>query len=64
MVPGAAEGHQERLHALGGIPGIFFSYDISPMKVINREQRPKSFASFLTGMFAVVGGTSDCRGSH
>ncbi len=54
---GAAEGHKERLHAHGGIPGIFFSYDISPMKVINREQRPKSFASFLTGMFAVVGGT-------
>ena len=54
---GAAEGHKERLHAHGGIPGVFFSYDISPMKVINREQRPKTFASFLTGMFAVVGGT-------
>lgn len=54
---GAAEGHKERLHAHGGIPGVFFSYDISPMKVINREQRPKTFASFLTGLFAVVGGT-------
>ena len=53
----AAEGHKERLHAYGGIPGAFFSYDISPMKVINREARPKSFANFLTGVCAVVGGT-------
>jgi endoplasmic reticulum-Golgi intermediate compartment protein 3 len=53
----AAEGHKERLHAHGGIPGVFFSYDISPMKVINREARPKTFANFLTGVCAVVGGT-------
>ncbi|EHY59391.1 ER-derived vesicles protein erv46 [Exophiala dermatitidis] len=53
----AAEGHKERLHAHGGIPGVFFSYDISPMKVINREVRPKSFANFLTGVCAVIGGT-------
>ncbi|EXJ87040.1 hypothetical protein A1O3_03997 [Capronia epimyces CBS 606.96] len=53
----AAEGHKERLHAYGGIPGVFFSYDISPMKVINREVRPKSFANFLTGVCAVIGGT-------
>ena len=53
----AAEGHRERLHAHGGIPGVFFSYDISPMKVINREARTKTFASFLTGVCAVIGGT-------
>ena len=53
----AAEGHKERLHAHGGIPGVFFSYDISPMKVINREIRPKTFAGFLTGVCAVIGGT-------
>ena len=41
----------------GGIPGVFFSYDISPMKVINREERTKSFAGFLTGVCAVIGGT-------
>ncbi|KAL6715907.1 ER-derived vesicles protein erv46 [Lecanora helva] len=51
------EGHKERLHARGGIPGVFFSYDISPMKVINREERTKSFAGFLTGVCAVIGGT-------
>ncbi|KAF2836323.1 endoplasmic reticulum-golgi intermediate compartment protein-like protein 3 [Patellaria atrata CBS 101060] len=52
-----SEGHKERLHARGGIPGVFFSYDISPMKVINREARPKSFSGFLVGVCAVVGGT-------
>ncbi|EME79795.1 uncharacterized protein MYCFIDRAFT_64499 [Pseudocercospora fijiensis CIRAD86] len=51
------EGHKERVHARGGIPGVFFSYDISPMKVINRETRAKSFSGFLVGVCAVIGGT-------
>jgi len=72
------EGHSERLHARGGIPGVFFSYvcltfsphlltlsiiflttlqDISPMKVVNREARSKSFSGFLVGVCAIVGGT-------
>ncbi|RKF71309.1 Uncharacterized protein C24B11.08c [Golovinomyces cichoracearum] len=50
-------GHKEKLHARGGIPGVFFSYDISPMKVINREERTKSFTGFLTGLCAIFGGT-------
>jgi hypothetical protein len=53
----SAEGHAERQHSKGGIPGVFFSYDISPMKVINREERPKSFLGFLAGLCAIVGGT-------
>ncbi|KPM40959.1 hypothetical protein AK830_g5603 [Neonectria ditissima] len=53
----AAEGHAERLHSRGGIPGVFFSYDISPMKVINREERSKNFSGFLAGLCAIVGGT-------
>lgn len=66
-------GHKETLHARGGIPGVFFSYvssriltslsptdnkqDISPMKVINREERSKTFTGFLTGLCAIIGGT-------
>lgn len=69
----SAEGHKEKIHARGGIPGVFFSYvcfpiliqhcptnslqDISPMKVINREVRSKTLAGFLTGLCAIVGGT-------
>ncbi|KAG9382164.1 Endoplasmic reticulum-Golgi intermediate compartment protein 3 [Pyrenophora tritici-repentis] len=51
------DGHKERIHARGGIPGVFFSYDISPMKVVNREVREKSFSGFLVGLCAVIGGT-------
>lgn len=50
-------GHKERIHARGGIPGVFFSYDISPMKVVNREVRTKSFSGFLVGLCAIIGGT-------
>jgi hypothetical protein len=53
---GRDEDHPHTLHSRGGIPGVFFAYDISPMKVINREQRRKSFGMFLTGACAVVGG--------
>jgi len=53
----SAEGHKEKIHARGGIPGVFFSYDISPMKVINREERTKTLAGFLTGLCAIIGGT-------
>lgn len=31
--------------------------DISPMKVINRETRTKTFSGFLVGVCAVIGGT-------
>ncbi|KAL1935903.1 hypothetical protein VTP01DRAFT_37 [Rhizomucor pusillus] len=38
-----------------GLPGVFFIMDISPMLIIYREERA-SFASFITGVFAIVGG--------
>ena len=34
----AAEGHKERLHARGGIPGVFFSY-VSPSHQITSRQK-------------------------
>jgi len=54
---GKDEVHPGTVHAKGGIPGFFVSYDISPMKVVNREVRLKSFAGFLTGVCAIIGGT-------
>ncbi|KAK9478778.1 endoplasmic reticulum vesicle transporter-domain-containing protein [Lipomyces japonicus] len=56
IIGGRDEDHPNTMHARGGIPGVFFSYDISPMKVINHEERLKTFASFLIGACAVVGG--------
>ncbi|KAF9912536.1 hypothetical protein BX616_010306 [Lobosporangium transversale] len=44
-----------RVHQPNGLPGVFFNFDISPMMVVQVEER-KSFTSFLTGVCAIVGG--------
>ncbi|KAG0056096.1 hypothetical protein BGZ83_006357 [Gryganskiella cystojenkinii] len=45
----------QMVQAMDGLPGVFFNFDISPMLVIQKEER-KSFTSFLTGVCAIVGG--------
>lgn len=57
LAGGADADHPDKLHARGGIPGVFFSYDISPMKVVNREVRERSFIGLLTSICAIIGGT-------
>jgi hypothetical protein len=57
LAGGSDKDHPDTLHARGGIPGVFFSYDISPMKVINREVRERTFLGLLTGICAIIGGT-------
>ncbi|KAH9997946.1 Sec1-like protein [Russula vinacea] len=42
-------------HGVNGLPGVFFSYEISPILVAHRETR-QSFAHFLTSTCAIVGG--------
>jgi len=42
-------------HGINGLPGVFFSYEISPILVAHRETR-QSFAHFLTSTCAIVGG--------
>jgi len=37
------------------LPGIFFKYDISPL-VIKISEKSKSFSSFITRSFALIGG--------
>ncbi|KAG0735830.1 hypothetical protein G6F57_011100 [Rhizopus arrhizus] len=39
----------------GGLPGVFFNMEISPMHIIYQESRP-AFSSLLTGLLAIVGG--------
>lgn len=56
IMGGRDEDHPHTLHGRGGVPGVYFGYEISPMKIINREQRSKSFGTFLTGICAIVGG--------
>ncbi|KAI0283920.1 Sec1-like protein [Russula aff. rugulosa BPL654] len=43
------------MHGVNGLPGVFFSYEISPILVAHRETR-QSFAHFLTSTCAIVGG--------
>ncbi|TDL22173.1 endoplasmic reticulum-derived transport vesicle ERV46 [Rickenella mellea] len=38
-----------------GVPGVFFSYEISPLLVVQTESR-QSFAHFLTSSVAIIGG--------
>ncbi|ESO12742.1 hypothetical protein HELRODRAFT_105492 [Helobdella robusta] len=44
-----------------GLPGIFFTYELSPMMVKYTEKR-RSFTHFLTGVCAIVGGVFTVAG--
>lgn len=39
----------------GGLPGVFFMLDHSPMRIIYSETRP-TFGSLLTSICAIIGG--------
>lgn len=42
-------------HGVQGLPGVFFNFEISPMRIIHSETR-QSFAHFITSTCAIVGG--------
>lgn len=43
------------LHLMRGVPGVFINYEISPLRIVHREER-NSFTHFLTNTCAIVGG--------
>lgn len=43
-------------HQRGGIPGLFIYFDMSPLKVINREEHAISWSSFILNCITSVGG--------
>jgi len=45
----------------GGLPGVFFMYDLSPI-MVKFTERTKSFAHFLTGVCAIIGGVFTVAG--
>lgn len=53
---GRDEDHPNTLHARGGVPGVFFYFDISPLKIINREEYNKSFSAFLLSLCSAIAG--------
>jgi len=59
--PGRDELGHKASHGYTGVPGLFFNYEISALKVIHRETR-QSFAHFLTSTCAIVGGVLTCAG--
>ncbi|KAH8916695.1 DUF1692-domain-containing protein [Atractiella rhizophila] len=48
-------------HGYAGVPGVFFSYEISPMLVTHAETR-ESLAHFLSSTCAIVGGVLTVAG--
>lgn len=56
IVGGRDDDHQNTLHAQGGVPGAFFHFDISPMKIINREEYAKTWSGFVLGIVSSIAG--------
>lgn len=56
LVGGKDEDHQHTIHARGGLPGVFFHFEISPLKIINKEQYFKTWSGFVLGVVSSVAG--------
>lgn len=55
IMGGRDEDHPNSAHSRGGSPGIWFTYDISPMKVVEMEIREQSLGLLLMNLFAIIG---------
>lgn len=44
---------QKHVNLIRSIPGVFFQYDISPLRIIERETRKRTFGEFIGGMFLI-----------
>ncbi|CAI5759964.1 unnamed protein product [Candida verbasci] len=53
---GKDDDHQHTLHARGGVPGVVFNFDISPLKIINRQQYAKTWSGFILGVISSIAG--------
>ena len=53
---GRDEIDKNTIHARGGLPGTFFYFDISPLKIINREDYNRSFSAFILSLCSAVAG--------
>lgn len=53
---GRDEDHPNSRHVKGGVPGVYFYFDMSPMKIINREQLAKSWLLFVLSVVLGIGG--------
>lgn len=56
VVGGRDDDHQNTVHAQGGVPGVYVHFDISPMKIISREQYAKTWSGFILGVVSSIAG--------
>lgn len=53
---GKDEDHPNTIHQKGGIPGIYFIFDISSLKIINKLQYRMNWYSFILNLLSSLGG--------
>jgi len=53
---GKDEDHPNTIHQRGGIPGIYFIFDISSLKIINKLQYRMNWYSFILNLLSSLGG--------
>lgn len=53
---GRDEDHPTTIHSRGGIPGLFIYYQMSPLKVIDREEYAQTWSTFLLNCVTTIGG--------
>ncbi|ODV81617.1 DUF1692-domain-containing protein [Suhomyces tanzawaensis NRRL Y-17324] len=56
LMGGKDKDHEHTFHAQGGVPGVSFHFDISPLKIINREQYAKTWSGFVLGVISSIAG--------
>ncbi|AJO94976.1 Erv46p [Saccharomyces cerevisiae YJM1202] len=56
LAGGRDKDHPNTLHARGGIPGMFVFFEMSPLKVINKEQHGQTWSGFILNCITSIGG--------
>ncbi|CAK9441800.1 uncharacterized protein LODBEIA_P56680 [Lodderomyces beijingensis] len=56
LAGGKDDDHKHTLHARGGVPSVAFHFDISPLKIINREKYAKTWSGFVLGVVSSIAG--------
>lgn len=53
---GRDDDHPTTVHTRGGIPGVFIYFEMSPLKVINKEQHAQTWSGFILNCITSIGG--------
>lgn len=56
LTGGKDEDHPTTIHQRGGFPALYINFEMSPLKVINREEHGQSWSGFILGCITSIGG--------